>query len=242
MNTVLAGVTVVRQDVVIPGARFEEVRAEQNSQPVSLLADHVRRAWQVNRDHRVASGIERVMLQCVRQRNGEYDETDRAKLDGIDVFINLTGLKCRSAESWIKDVLVNAADEPWTIEPTPIPELPDDLKSQVVDMVKAEVLARGYVDALQIPRARKGTQSDRDARNPAARGRRVRPDDGEDQRPASTRRLARDFRTVPVGHRDLPGGRHESPGHPQSPLAALGRQPDRHDDRSNHGLRAGVSA
>ncbi|MEB2499547.1 portal protein [Burkholderia cenocepacia] len=150
MNTVLAGVTVVRQDVVIPGARFDEVRAEQNSQPVSLLADHVRRAWQVNRDHRVASGIEHVMLQCVRQRNGEYDEADRAKLDGIDVFINLTGLKCRSAESWIKDVLVNAADEPWTIEPTPIPELPDDLKSQVVDMVKSEVLARGYIDALQI--------------------------------------------------------------------------------------------
>ncbi|WP_143752285.1 hypothetical protein [Burkholderia sp. SRS-W-2-2016] len=146
----MKGFTTVRQDVVIPGARFEEVKEEQLTQPVSRLAEHVRGAWIVNRDHRVSNGIERVMLQCARQRNGEYDAEDRAKLGGIDIFINITGLKCRAAEAWIKDVLVNAADEPWTIEATPIPDLPDDLKTQVVQMVRAEVLARGYVDNAQI--------------------------------------------------------------------------------------------
>lgn len=68
----------------------------------------------------------------------------------VDVFINITGLKCRAAESWIKDVLVNAEDEPWTIEATTIPDLPDDLKLQVVNMVKQEVIARGFVDPTQI--------------------------------------------------------------------------------------------
>ncbi|CAE6958800.1 hypothetical protein [Paraburkholderia domus] len=150
MHIALKGVTTVRQDVVIPGARFDSVKEEQSTDPITSLAAFVRNAWRVNRDHRVSSGIERVMLQCERQRNGEYDAEDRLKLGGIDVFINITGLKCRAAESWIKDVLVNAEDEPWTIEPTTIPDLPDDLKLQVVNMVKQEVLARGFVNTAQI--------------------------------------------------------------------------------------------
>ncbi|MDR6384945.1 portal protein [Paraburkholderia caribensis] len=150
MHAALKGFTVVRQDVVIPGARFDDTRSEQTRDPISSLASFVRTAWRVNRDHRISSGIERVMLQCERQRNGEYDAEDKAKVGGIDIFINITGLKCRAAEAWLKDVLVNAEDEPWTIEATTIPELPDDLKAQVIDMVRQEVLARGYADSTQI--------------------------------------------------------------------------------------------
>ncbi|SIO50637.1 hypothetical protein SAMN05444172_2590 [Burkholderia sp. GAS332] len=128
-----------------PGARFQAVKEEQRTSPITDLAAHVQEAWETNRNHRVDSGIEEVMNQCTRQRNGEYDADDKAKLDGIEVYINITGLKCRAAESWIKDVLVNAADQPWTIASTPIPELPDYLKVQVADLMKREIMARGYM-------------------------------------------------------------------------------------------------
>lgn len=129
-----------------PGARFGAVKQAQRERPIRPLAEHIRACWRTNRDHRVNSGIEETMLQCTRQRNGEYDESDQAKLGAVDVFINLTGLKCRAAESWIKDVLVNAADQPWTIQATPIPELSADLNLQVAELVRREVQARGYVD------------------------------------------------------------------------------------------------
>ncbi|WP_157651724.1 portal protein [Burkholderia ubonensis] len=127
-----------------PGARFQETREQQEQSPVSDLAAHVRECFNVNREHRIASGIEETMLQCTRQRNGEYDPDDIPKLANVDIFVNITGLKCRAAESWLKDVLVNAADQPWTISPTPIPDLPDSLMQQVEQLVMREILARGY--------------------------------------------------------------------------------------------------
>ncbi|MBB5448211.1 MULTISPECIES: hypothetical protein [unclassified Paraburkholderia] len=127
-----------------PGARFQKAKEQQAERPISELAAHVRECWRTNHAHRESSGIEKTMLRCTRQRNGEYDAEDLPKLGGIDVFINITGLKCRAAEAWIKDVLVNAADMPWTIEPTPIPDLPDYMLNQVSDLVIREVIARGY--------------------------------------------------------------------------------------------------
>ena len=133
-----------------PGARFRAEKQRQRERPISELAQHVRECWQENRDHKVDTGIHASMLECTRQRNGEYDPEDAARLGAIDIFVNVTGLKCRAAESWIKDVLVNAADQPWTIQPTPIPELSADLNLQVADLVRREVLARGFVDRTQL--------------------------------------------------------------------------------------------
>jgi len=135
-----------------PGARFRAEQQRQRERPISELAQHIRECWQANRTHKVNTGVQGVMLQCTRQRNGEYDAEDRGRLGAVDVFINLTGLKCRAAESWIRDVLVNAADQPWTIQPTPIPELSADLNLQVAELVRREVAARGYVDRTQIDR------------------------------------------------------------------------------------------
>jgi hypothetical protein len=135
-----------------PGARFRAEKERQRTKPISELAQHIRECWQANHDHKVDTGVHEAMLECTRQRNGEYDADDAAKVGAIDVFINLTGLKCRAAESWIKDVLVNAADQPWTIQATPLPELSADLNLQVAELVQREVMARGYVDRIQIER------------------------------------------------------------------------------------------
>lgn len=123
-------------------------QAELDAQDeIDSLAAHIRNVWETNTAHKRVSGIEEVMLQCTRQRNGEYDADDLKKIPcDFQFYLNVTGLKCRAAEAWLKDVLVNAADEPWTISPSGDPELPEDLLGQVADLVKREVLARGYVD------------------------------------------------------------------------------------------------
>lgn len=122
--------------------RFSVVKEEQQNITITELAAYIRDCWKTNRDHK--EEIEAIMNQCTRQRNGEYDSEDLEKLGDIDIFINITGLKCDACEAWIKDVLVNAADQPWTIEPTPIPDIPDYLLQQIKDILKSEILARGY--------------------------------------------------------------------------------------------------
>ncbi|SAK62577.1 hypothetical protein AWB76_03271 [Caballeronia temeraria] len=147
-----------------PGARFPDVVEEQASAPIADLAAYVRECFDANQRHRQSSGIEEVILQCTRQRNGEYDPDDKAKMGNVDVFINVTGLKCRAAESWLKDVLVNVEAQPWTISATPIPELSADLISQVEQLVRAEIVARGYASpSLDSARARELKKSALDA-------------------------------------------------------------------------------
>lgn len=104
------------------------------------LASHVRRRWEVARDAR--RELEERMLQCLRQRNGDYDPNIMSEIKqqgGSEIFVRLTSVKCRAATSWLRDTLLgNGTDKPWSIAPTPEPELPDD----VLSVIKGELAAQ----------------------------------------------------------------------------------------------------
>lgn len=90
------------------------------------LAGHIRGVWSSCRDGR--STITEILNQCRRQRNGEYDPEIQSRINSqgtSDAYVNITNRKCESGESWIVD-MISDTDYPWTIEPTPIPEVNDD--------------------------------------------------------------------------------------------------------------------
>lgn len=130
---------------LIPVSRASDIEAEskrmavaQQAQPVIVgLAAHVSKRWQVAR--LAKRELEERMLQCLRQRNGEYDPEKLADIQaqgGSDIFIQLTSVKCRAATSWLRDTLLGTgADRPWSLEGTPIPELPPN----VVEGLKAQM-------------------------------------------------------------------------------------------------------
>lgn len=66
------------------------------------------------------------MMRCLRMRNNEHDPDVAKALGPIDVYMPLGSMKCRAGAAWIRDTLANAEEKPWTIEPTPIPELSAD--------------------------------------------------------------------------------------------------------------------
>ena len=88
------------------------------------LASHVRKRWESA--HVAKRDLEERMLQCVRQRNGEYDPSVQAEIKaqgGSDLFIQLTSVKCRAATSWLRDTLLGTgSDKPWSMDATPDPE------------------------------------------------------------------------------------------------------------------------
>lgn len=107
------------------------------------LAADVRDDFIQAEHYRRISGVEERMLRSLRARRYEYDPQDRALIGGVDIYIGLIGLKCRAAESWINDIILNAIDKPWTLKPDPIPELPEWLKEQVVDALQMELQQLG---------------------------------------------------------------------------------------------------
>lgn len=109
----------------------------QNDPMVQGLAAHVREAWTRAQDAK-QNTIEQKMLRNLRARRGEYDPDVLARLreqGSSEIYMMLTSVKCRAAASWLMDMLLGSQDEkPWTIGPSPIP----DLSAEKLEQIKAK--------------------------------------------------------------------------------------------------------
>ena len=101
-----------------------EVNARQGIPVIQGIAAYLRQCWDVALQAK--RPIETTMLANMRQRNGEYEAnilTEIQRNGGSEIFMRLTEVKCRAAESWLRDILMDTGSPPWDIQPTPIPEL-----------------------------------------------------------------------------------------------------------------------
>jgi hypothetical protein len=130
---------------LIPVASARDLEAQaakrnaelQNNPVIQGLAAHVSSRWEVAKDGK--RELEERMLQCLRQRNGEYDPemlADIKRQGGSEIYIQLSSVKCRAATSWLRDTLTGTGvDKAWAIDATPEPTLPDfvvqDLQAQM---------------------------------------------------------------------------------------------------------------
>jgi hypothetical protein len=122
-------------------ARAEAQRA--NSEPVvQALAGYIRKQWMTAMMAKQMTSEVR-MLKSVRARRGEYDPDKLAQLreqGSSTIYMMLTSNKCRAASSWLRDTLITAAEEkPWTIAPTPSPELPPNQVQGIMAQAQQEV-------------------------------------------------------------------------------------------------------
>lgn len=119
-------------------------RAQQaNSQPVvQALAGYIKSKWRTAMMAKQQTAEIR-MLKSVRARRGEYDPDKLAMLreqGSSTIYMMITSNKCRAASSWLRDTLVTASDEkPWTIQPTPMPDLPPDQVQSIMQQAQVEV-------------------------------------------------------------------------------------------------------
>ena len=105
-------------------ATDKELAARQNNAVVLGLSGHLRHCWDAARQAK--KPIENIMLRGLRQRNGEYEADklrDIHEQGGSDIYMGVTEVKCRAAESWLRDILLDTGTPPWGLNPTPIPDL-----------------------------------------------------------------------------------------------------------------------
>ena len=114
---------------------------------ISSLANHIDACFTEGQQAKLPI-IER-MLNCERLRKGEYDpkmKTQIAQSGGQEIFMMLTDIKSRAADSWIKDVILNHNESTWSLKATVEPDLPEELKQEVTAVMTqeaAEVAAMG---------------------------------------------------------------------------------------------------
>lgn len=97
--------------------------------PMTSLGSHIRTAF------RAAIDAKRIvterLLKCRRQRDGVYDADKLVLISqsrGTKIYMMLTDIKCQALESWLKDIMLPVGERPYKLEPTPIPELPEDVQ------------------------------------------------------------------------------------------------------------------
>lgn len=111
---------------------YDAARLQQSTPVISSIASHIRTKWQENRQAKEA--IEQVMLDNARKRKGEYSADTLRKIKqqgGSEVYINITNVKCRAAESWMYDVLLPSGERPWSLEPTPLPDVQAEIEQEL---------------------------------------------------------------------------------------------------------------
>jgi hypothetical protein len=101
------------------------------------LGHAVQERWTAAYNHKQEYIVPR-LYDCQRRRLGEYDPQKLNainQLRGSVAYLKHTGLKCRAAQAWIRDVLMPGKGQPWGVEPTPIPDMPAEVEDEIVNKV-----------------------------------------------------------------------------------------------------------
>lgn len=138
------------QEIELRKKKEETQRASeqyQNQPIISALSKHINKVWfTVKEDNRY---VRDKMVESLRRCRGEYDAAKLAAIrqfGGSEHYIRNIEIKSRAAESWIKDIYKYGQESPFTIEPTPIPDLPDETVEQEVQEELNEKLYRYQVE------------------------------------------------------------------------------------------------
>lgn len=138
---------VDQPDMMLTDDALEEkeqrMEYEQESEMHSLAASMVAK-WEEYKNAR--SDIEERWLEDLRSFNSQYESDQLAKISSADnrkskVYVGLTRTKCISAYSRIVDLLFQAGDRFWGIEPTPIPDLNPMIEMAIAQRAEAEIMS-----------------------------------------------------------------------------------------------------
>lgn len=115
---------------------IDKAREEQEDYLFDGLSQYILVCYDRAKTHRETHGIDEQITMCLRAYKSAYSSEEKAKFDGIAVYRGLTGMLCRTAESWLEDAYAMVEDKPWTLDPTPIPTLPKVMRQALEGAIR----------------------------------------------------------------------------------------------------------
>jgi hypothetical protein len=135
-------------------SKTAEFERKQASPLITSLAGHIKKAWTDAKDARQT--VEQEMLEAILARKGEYTSE---KLQLIQqnrqpgIYMMVASAKMRQVESLLRDVIVGTgAEKPWTLKPTPVPEVPPEIAQEIIQQLTSEIMAAaqsGFMPTVQ---------------------------------------------------------------------------------------------
>lgn len=130
--------TAVEEQRKKAAAEFE---IQQRKPVIAGLAGHIKDFW--GKAERAKSLAETSMLEALYARRGEYTTEKLQKIQESKqpvIYMMLAASKMRQVESLLRDVLMGTgADKPWTLSPTPVPDLPPAEVQKIVQALQGEI-------------------------------------------------------------------------------------------------------
>lgn len=114
------------------------------------LAAYVQRQYINAKQNKWNAGITDLLVRNMYAKRCKYTPDEETAFGPYNnIYIGLCALKARAAASWLIDIIVNNIDKPWTIDPTPEPELPERLMTQAIEALLQELPNFNSYDALK---------------------------------------------------------------------------------------------
>jgi hypothetical protein len=117
---------------------------------ISGLSAHIDTRWTDAKQAKIT--VEAEMIAARDQRKGAYSPQKLAEIRSVkqpEIFMNITGTKCRNAMAQIKDIVIVPGQRIFAVDPTPVPELPDDIQGKIEDGVVKRFLDMAVSQAQQ---------------------------------------------------------------------------------------------
>lgn len=136
----VGGIMTIRSATQMMADEKADAERAQDQPVLRGIAGHIKECW-VSARMAKENTVEARMHRNLRARRNEYDPELLSMLrqqGGSEIYMGVTSTKCRAAASWLRDVLMGSdSDKPWTISPTPIPDLNPEILDSLVEQSKA---------------------------------------------------------------------------------------------------------
>ena len=110
---------------------------------MSRLATFVMKTFQTNVDHRRSSGVDAKLRKALLAQTCSFtpDQREKMRKAGIseDIYAPITTVKIRAAKAMLVDIFQSAGDWPFTLKPTPDPDVPAQVEAEALDSVKQDI-------------------------------------------------------------------------------------------------------
>lgn len=129
----------------------EAVSIELPERSLDPLAHTVAERWNSAVQHRSIakcdnSTLGHVMQQCYEQQNSIIAPEVQGVIEklGVNINVNLTDLKTSALISWMRDLFSNSGELPFVVDSTPMPELSEKGRLEVLNKVKRKLMLEGF--------------------------------------------------------------------------------------------------
>ena len=132
ISEVMTTETTVVKDGVSEPSQAESV---PTTNALNRLAQYVLDTFRQNRDARLSNGIEQKLTDALQAATCTYTNVQKDKLRraGIDprLYAPITATKVRAAKAMLVDIFNSSGEWPFTLSPTPDPDLPESVREQI---------------------------------------------------------------------------------------------------------------